>query len=151
MDHATAKNCPFCRMREGDLEHVTLLEEKDVFAVMDLYPATTGHVLVLPKRHVETIYEMPVELGSRIMSTAIRVAKAIKETLSPDGINLIQSNGTAAGQTVSHFHLHVVPRYAGDPVLLQFGHGDRPERLSELKRIASMVKSGFNQPRKEAL
>jgi histidine triad (HIT) family protein len=151
MDHVTKKNCPFCRMTEGDLEYVALLEEKDVFAVMDLYPATTGHVLVLPKRHIETIYEMPVELGCRIMSTAIRVAKAIKETLSPDGINLIQSNGTAAGQAISHFHLHVVPRYAGDPVLLQFGHGNKSERLSELKRIASLVKSGFIRQREETL
>jgi histidine triad (HIT) family protein len=151
MDHATEKNCPFCRMREGDLEYVALLEEKDLFAVMDLHPATSGHVLVLPKRHVETIYEMPIELGSRIMSTAIRVARAIKETLSPDGINLIQSNEAAAGQAISHFHLHVVPRYAGDPIVLQFGHGSRSEKLSELKRIASLVNSGFSRQRKETL
>ena len=91
---------------------------------------------------------MPPDLGARIMTTAIRVAKAIKEKLSPNGLNLVQSNEAAAGQAVPHFHLHIVPRYKGDPVRLRFGHGTIPERVAELERIASLVKSGLRPERK---
>jgi histidine triad (HIT) family protein len=82
------------------------------------------------------------------MNTAIMVAKVIKEKISPDGLNLIQSNEAAAGQTVSHFHLHIVPRYKGDPVILQFGHESMPERVTELERIASLLKSGLRPEKK---
>jgi histidine triad (HIT) family protein len=137
------EDCPFCKMVRRELEHVPVLEDRQILAVMDLYPATAGHVLVLPKKHIETLYEMPADLGARIMAATIMLAKAIKEKLSPDGLNLIQSNQPQAGQTVSHFHLHIVPRYKGDPVILQFGHGSTPERVAELERIAAMVKSGL--------
>jgi histidine triad (HIT) family protein len=143
MNRPTDRDCPFCRIGMHELEHVAVLEDEDVLAVMDRYPATPGHVLVLPKRHIETLYEMPEYLGARIMTTAVLVAKAIKEKLSPAGMNLIQSNEAAAGQTVSHFHLHIVPRYEGDRVLLQFGHGNRAERAPELERIASLLKLGL--------
>ena len=89
-------------MGRHELDHVAVLEDKDILVVMDLYPATPGHVLVLPKQHIETTYEIPADLGARIMTTAILVAKAIKEDLSPNGLNLVQSNEAAAGQTVPH-------------------------------------------------
>jgi histidine triad (HIT) family protein len=144
MNRLNNGDCPFCRMGRHELDHVSVIEEKDVLAIMDLFPATPGHVLVLPKQHIKTIYEMPPNLGARLMSTAIMVARAIKENLSPEGLNLVQSNEMAAGQTVPHFHLHIVPRYKGDPVILQFGHGTTPERTVELERIASLVKSGLS-------
>jgi histidine triad (HIT) family protein len=140
MDRPTDKDCPFCKMARHELDHVPVLEEKDVLAIMDLYPATPGHVLVLPKKHVETLYEMSPDLGAHLVTTTITVAKAIKEKLSPDGLNLIQSNDVAAGQTVPHFHIHIVPRYESDPVILQFGHGNIPERVTELERIASLIR-----------
>ncbi len=151
MNRLTDEDCPFCSMGRHELDHVSVIDEKDMLAIMDLFPATPGHVLVFPKHHIKTIYEMPLDLGARLMSTAIMVAKAIKEKLSPDGLNLIQSNEVSAGQTVSHFHLHVVPRYKGDPVILQFGHGATPERTEKLERIASLVKSGLSPKRKETL
>jgi histidine triad (HIT) family protein len=151
MNRPTEKDCPFCKMGKHELDYVAVLEDKDILVVMDLYPATPGHVLVLPKRHIETLYEMPPDLGGHVMTTAIVVAKAIKERLSPDGLNLIQSNEVAAGQTVPHFHLHIVPRYQGDPILVQFGHGDIPDRVAELERIASLVKSGVTLERKGVL
>jgi histidine triad (HIT) family protein len=141
LDVLTHEDCPFCKMGRHELDHVAVLEDKEVLAIMDLYPATPGHVLVFPKQHIATLYQMPPDLGARIMTTTIAVAKAIKEKLSPDGLNLIQSDEVAAGQTVSHFHLHIVPRYRGDPVILQFGHGNTPERVTELARIASLLKS----------
>jgi histidine triad (HIT) family protein len=149
MDRLTNEDCPFCKMARHELDHVAVLEDREVLAVMDLYPATCGHVLVLPKKHIETLYEIPADLGARLMVTAITVAKAIKEKLSPVGLNLIQSNEATAGQTVPHFHLHIVPRYKGDPVILQFGHGNAPEKVTELERIASLVKSGLRKESKE--
>jgi histidine triad (HIT) family protein len=144
----TREDCPFCKMARNELDHVAVLEDKDILVVMDLYPATPGHVLVLPKQHIETVYEMPAGLGAHLMTTTITVAKAIKEKLSPDGLNLIQSNEAGAGQTIFHFHLHIVPRYKGDPVILKFGHGDTSERVTELERIASLVKSELRPERR---
>lgn len=135
------KDCPFCRMSKDTSHHVVVFEDKDILVVMDLYPATPGHLLILPKTHIETIYEMPADLAARIMTTAVLMAKAIKEKLSPDGLNLIQSNEAAAGQTIPHFHLHIVPRYKHDSVFLQFGHGKVPEDVDELERIASLLKA----------
>jgi histidine triad (HIT) family protein len=138
-----AKGCPFCKMARHELPAVVIQEDNDILVIMDLYPATLGHILVLPKQHIENIYQMSPELGAHIMAAAITVAQAIKQKLSPDGLNLIQSNETVAGQTISHFHLHVVPRYSGDSVLLKFGHGSAPAKVDELERVAFLVKSAL--------
>ena len=145
MNRLTEYDCPFCTMVRHELSHVVVQEDNDILAIMDLYPAAPGHILVLPKEHIETIYTMPVEIGARIMITAMVIAKVIKQTLSPDGLNLIQSNETVAGQSVSHFHLHIVPRYKNDATILCFGHGNTPEKVVELERIASLVRSGLRQ------
>ena len=108
---------------------------------MDLYPATKRHAMVLPRRHVEDIYSMPEDLASRIMAIAIDVAKSIKLAMSPDGLNLVQANGTAAGQTNRHFHLHVIPRYHGDRVNLRFGRTALPESLESLRKTAALVRA----------
>jgi len=112
------KSCPFCKMVRHQIHAVVVYEDDEILAVMDLFPATPGHVLVLPKQHIENIYSLREDLASRIMMTATRIAKAIKQQLSPDGLNLIQSNKLAAGQAIPHFHLHVVPRYKDDQVVL---------------------------------
>jgi histidine triad (HIT) family protein len=135
------RDCALCKIVRQELKAVVVYEDNDILVIMDLYPATPGHMLVLSKQHIETIYAMPENLGARIMITAIAVAKSIKQKLSPYGLNLIQSNEVSAGQTVPHFHLHIVPRYRNDPVILRFGHGKIPEEIAELQRIASLVKS----------
>lgn len=139
------KNCPFCKMVRHELVAVSIYEDDSILAIMDLYPATPGHVLVLPKQHIEDIYSMPADLAASIVVTATELAKAIKRQLSPDGLNLIQSNGVAGGQTIPHFHLHIVPRYKDDPVLLRFGHGDMPANAEELERIASLIRPRLRQ------
>lgn len=137
------KDCPFCRLVRHELNAVVVHEDDEILAIMDLYPATPGHILVLPKRHIENIYVMPADLGARIMATAIAVAKAIKQKVSPDGLNLIQSNELAAGQTIPHFHLHIVPRYNGDPVSLRFGHDSVPAKINDLEKEASLINSAL--------
>jgi histidine triad (HIT) family protein len=130
-------------MVNHELNPVVVHEDKEILAIMDLYPATPGHILVLPKQHIEDIYAMSADMGARIMVTAIAVAKAIRQQLHPSGLNLIQANAVDAGQTIPHFHLHIVPRYQDDPVTLRFGHGSTPEAIRELERIASLLRSGL--------
>jgi histidine triad (HIT) family protein len=108
---------------------------------MDLFPAPPGHILVLPRQHIENIHLMSVDSGARIMATTITVAKAIKQQLSRDGLNLIQSNQLAAGQTIPHFHPHIAPRYGGEQVFLRFDHGDVPAKFADPKHLASLVVS----------
>jgi len=143
MDAKNREYCPFCKMARHELPAVVIQEDRDLLAVMDLYPATHGHILVLPKKHIENIYNMPSDLGAHLMVMAISIANVIKQKLSPDGINLIQSNELAAGQTVPHFHLHIVPRYRSDLVNLKFGHGDVPAKTEELERTAFLIRSGL--------
>lgn len=137
------KDCPFCKIIAHAAPAAIVCEDEETLAIMDLYPATTGHILVLPKRHIENIYAMPGELGARIMAVAVALARAIKRQLAPPGLNLIQANGANAGQTISHFHLHIVPRYSGDSVALRFGHSATPANLGELERLASLVRSAL--------
>ena len=144
MEKFNGTDCPFCKIAMHQLPAVIIQEDDDLLAIMDLFPATRGHVLVLPKKHIENIYLMPEVMGSRIMSTAIEISKSIKSNLSPDGLNLIQSNGLAAGQTVPHFHLHIVPRYNGDPVVLRFGHHNMPAKTEELELIAHQIRSALS-------
>ena len=134
-------DCPFCRIASHDVEAVIVYEDSELMAILDKFPATRGHTLVLTKEHIENIYSMPVELGARIMALTITLSRTMKRELSPDGLNLIQSNDIAAGQTIPHFHLHIVPRYKGDPVLLKFGHGTKPANLDELKKTALLFRT----------
>jgi histidine triad (HIT) family protein len=134
------KECPFCKIARHEIPAVVVREDNDLLVIMDFFSATPGHILVLPRQHVESIYSMPADIGAHIMATAIAVAKAIKQQLSPDGLNLVQSNEVAAGQTIPHFHLHIVPRYNGDPVVLQFGHGNVSEDFKNLEQTASLLR-----------
>ena len=108
------ENCIFCKIASGEIPSATLYEDDDFRVILDLGPATKGHSLILPKKHAANIAEMPDELLGRAMSVAKKVAVAMKEGLSCDGVNVVQNNGEAAGQTVFHFHMHLIPRYEGD-------------------------------------
>jgi histidine triad (HIT) family protein len=137
------KDCPFCKMVKGKLQPVKIYEDIEVLSIMDLFPAIQGHMLVLPKQHIENIYTMPGELGAHIMTVAISISQAIQNQFSPDGLNLIQANEKAAGQTIPHFHLHIVPRYKNDAVILRFGHGRIPAKQSNLEQLAFKVRSAL--------
>jgi len=140
VDTKNTQSCPFCRIASHEQPAEVLQEDEDALALMDLYPATPGHVLVIPKQHIENIYELPPELGAHLMVMAIGIARAIRQGLSPAGLNLIQSNETAGGQTIPHFHLHIVPRYKDDLVALSFGHGNAPAPTGDLRRMASLIR-----------
>ena len=106
--------CIFCKIASGEIPSNTIFEDDNFRVILDLGPATKGHALVLPKAHYADLFEIPEETLAGAVTTGKKVAAMMKKTLKCDGLNLVQNNGEAAGQTVMHFHLHVIPRYEGD-------------------------------------
>lgn len=107
-------NCIFCKIANGEIPSRTVYEDEDFRAILDLGPATKGHTLILPKDHAANLYELPDETAKKLLPAAKKVAALLRDRLGCEGLNLVQNNGELAGQTVMHFHLHVIPRYADD-------------------------------------
>jgi len=108
--------CPFCEISSGEAPASIVYQDAAVMAFMDLRAADAGHVLVIPRKHWETIHEIPDSTLVDIFRVAKRVAGAVKEAVSAEGINVVQSNGRAAYQMVNHLHVHVIPRFQGDAI-----------------------------------
>ena len=106
--------CIFCKIANGEIPSKTLYEDEQFRVILNTGAATRGHALILPKKHADNLFELPDELAAEVMKLAKKMALTLKGKLHCDGLNLVQNNGAAAGQTVSHFHLHVIPRYEGD-------------------------------------
>ena len=107
-------NCIFCKIAKGEIPSKTLYEDERFRVILDLGPATKGHALILPKAHYADLYELPEELAGEAMKLAKKMAAKMTEKLKCEGFNLIQNNGDMAGQTVFHFHMHMIPRYQAD-------------------------------------
>lgn len=108
------EDCIFCKIANGEIPSKTLYEDERFRVILDLGPAAKGHALILPKDHAADLYELPDETASAVLLLAKKMAAVMVEKLHCDGLNLVQNNGEAAGQTVRHFHLHMIPRYVGD-------------------------------------
>ena len=107
-------NCIFCKIANGDIPSKTLYEDEQFRVILDLGPATKGHALILPKNHYANIYELPEDVAGDVMKLAKKMATTMTDKLGADGLNLVQNNGEIAGQTVFHYHLHLIPRYKED-------------------------------------
>lgn len=107
-------SCIFCKIANGAIPSKTIYEDEDFRVILDLGPATKGHALILPKKHSANLYELPDETASKVMVLAKKLATKMTEKLSCDGFNIVQNNGEVAGQTVMHYHLHLIPRYQDD-------------------------------------
>ncbi|MDE6686255.1 MAG: HIT family protein [Lachnospiraceae bacterium] len=107
-------SCIFCKIANGVIPSKTIYEDGDFRVILDLGPATKGHALILPKEHSANLYELPDETASKVMVLAKKMATKMTEKLSCDGFNIVQNNGEVAGQTVMHYHLHLIPRYQDD-------------------------------------
>jgi len=131
-------DCIFCKIAEGEIPSITLYEDDMFRVILDLGPATKGHALILPKQHAANIYELPDETAAAVMVLAKKMAKVMKDKLQCDGLNLVQNNGEAAGQTVNHFHLHMIPRYKGDGQAINWipGNPAKEELEAVRKQIA---------------
>lgn len=122
--------CIFCKIANGEIPSATLYEDNDFRVILDVNPASKGHTLILPKKHAENLYDLPDETASKALVLAKNMASKIEKALECDGLNLVQNNGETAGQTVFHFHMHIIPRYKNDSVKL----GWKPGKLSDAMR-----------------
>lgn len=127
-------NCIFCKIANGEIPSKTLHEDEDFRVILDLGPATKGHALILPKNHFKNIYELPEEVAANVMKLAKKMAETMTEKLSCDGFNLVQNNGEAAGQTVFHFHMHLIPRYENDGQQIEWAVGESTSEELEAVR-----------------
>jgi histidine triad (HIT) family protein len=125
----TDPDCIFCKIVAGELPAQKIDEDERTIAFMDISPATRGHALVIPRNHARDLTEIPQEDLHAVVSAAQRLARKMPDALGADGVNLLNSCGQEAWQTVFHFHLHVIPRYADDPLRLPWipGPGDSDE------------------------
>lgn len=142
--HMKKDDCIFCKLANGDIPVEPIYEDDTVKVIFDASPASTGHMLIIPKEHVSNIYELEDELASHIFKTAAKIARAMKNVMDYDGLNVVQNNGEAAGQTVFHFHMHLIPRYKDDGVNVGWNPGTPDEeKLSEIrKNIAKEISNG---------
>lgn len=131
------EDCIFCKIANGEIPSKTLYENKDFRVILDLAPATKGHALVLPKSHAANIYELSDDMASKALVVAKGMVIKMTEVLKCDGFNLVQNNGETAGQTVSHFHIHLIPRYEGDGQKINWVPGEMSQE--ELEEIKNMI------------
>ena len=130
------KECIFCKIANGDIPSKELYEDDEFKVILDLGPATRGHALILPKNHYANLYELPDGEASKVMLLAKKMAGQMTKKLGCDGFNLVQNNGRAAGQTVFHFHMHLIPRYKGDKAgILWEPKTTTPEEMQEVERL----------------
>lgn len=130
-------DCLFCGIVAGEVPGQIVDSDEHTVAFMDINPATRGHALVVPRRHSVDLMEVSDEDLTHTMLAARRLARRIRDTLEPDGFNILNSCGSAAWQTVFHFHVHVIPRYADDPLKLPWvpGPGDADEIAAVAERL----------------
>ena len=124
-------NCIFCKIANGEIPSATLYEDEEFRVILDLGPASKGHALILPKSHAANIYELSDEMAAKAMILAKKMATAMTAALKCDGFNIVQNNGECAGQTVFHFHMHLIPRYEGDQVGLTWKPGELTDEMKE--------------------
>jgi histidine triad (HIT) family protein len=109
-------DCQFCRIVRGESEARIVFQDNDVLAFFPTNPATLGHTLVIPTRHIVDIWALSPEEAGPLWEATLGLAHAVRRAMSPDGLNVINSAGQAASQSIFHFHIHVVPRWLGDPI-----------------------------------
>lgn len=125
------ENCIFCKLANGEIPTATLYEDDDFRVILDAGPASKGHALILPKEHFKDLYELDDEVASKALVLAKKMIIKLTDVLGCDGYNIVQNNGETAGQTVFHFHIHLIPRYKDDEVGLGWKMGELTEEDKE--------------------
>lgn len=131
-------DCIFCKLANGDIPTNVVYEDSDFTVIMDASPATKGHSLILPKNHFANLFELDEETAKKVLPLAKKVATHMTEKLGCDGFNLVQNNGETAGQTVFHFHMHLIPRYNDDNQVIGWKPNDAD--ADEQKKILDTIK-----------
>ena len=123
------ENCIFCKIAAGEIPSATLYEDEDFRVILDLGPASKGHALILPKEHYRNLYDIDDETLAKAALLAKKMVKKLTDVLGCDGYNVVQNNEPCAGQTVFHFHMHLIPRYEGDSVGLGWPAGELTDEV----------------------
>ena len=134
-------DCIFCKIAAGEIPSRKIYEDKDLIAIMDLNPTSKGHSLIIPKEHCTNIYDIDEDIAAKVMKTAKKLATKMTVALNCDGFNLLQNNGETAGQTMFHFHMHLIPRYlnAKNNDILSWSHETfTPEEMAEIRDSLKM-------------
>jgi len=136
---AADSDCIFCKIVAGAVPCFKLFEDRTTLAFMDINPVHDGHCLVIPKAHYPTIFEIAPAAFAAVGRTAIRLASAVNRAIAPDGINLVQSNGKGAAQSVGHFHIHILPRRLGDGLLVNWEL--KPGDMAQIATVAERIRA----------
>lgn len=120
-------NCIFCKLANGEIPTRTLYEDEEFRIILDAGPLTRGHALILPKKHARDVFELDEETAGKVYRLAKQFGAKMAAALKADGMNILQNNGSAAGQSVFHFHMHLIPRYKKDGVRLGMEGGNEPD------------------------
>ncbi|WP_282035386.1 HIT family protein [Metabacillus indicus] len=136
--------CIFCKIVNGEIPSAKVFENEHVVAFLDISQVTKGHTLVIPKIHKENIYELTPEIARNLFETVPKIANAIKEQFQPVGMNILNNNGEKAGQSVFHYHIHLIPRYGkGDGFGAVWKTHTEDYTPDDLKQIASTIQEGL--------
>lgn len=126
------ENCIFCKIANGEIPSETIFEDDTFRVILDLNPASKGHALIIPKQHCRDVCDLDNDIAAKVLPLAAKMGMAMKKALGCVGFNLVQNNGDAAGQTVFHFHVHIIPRYEDGPAMVTWEPGTAgPEELSQ--------------------
>lgn len=131
------ENCIFCKIGSGDIPSYKLYEDEDFKVFLDLSPTSYGHALIIPKEHYKNLFELDDTIASKALVLAKKVGAAMMNTLHCDGLNVLQNNGGAAGQTMFHFHIHLIPRYKEDDTKIIFAENSLTE--DDAKKIIDLI------------
>ena len=135
------ENCIFCKIANGEIPSTTLYEDEMFRVILDLGPASRGHALILPKEHFKDVCELDEKTAAKVLPLGAKIGAAMKKSLGCTGFNLVQNNGTSAGQTVFQFHMHIIPRYENGPAMVDWTPGKaEPE---ELAATAQLIQEGL--------
>ena len=134
-------DCIFCKIANGEIPSSTVYEDENFRAILDLGPASDGHTIILPKNHFADLLDADAETRAEAINIAAKIGSAMKKGLGCAGFNIVQNNGEAAGQTVFHLHIHVIPRYEGGPHIAEWTPGENTddERAEILNKITSAM------------
>ncbi|MEA5083986.1 MAG: HIT family protein [Lachnospiraceae bacterium] len=127
-------NCIFCKIIKGDIPSATIFENEEFKVILDRFPSNQGHVLIMPKQHCANIFEIDPDKAGRLFSLAVKIAGVMKKSLGFTDMNVLQNNGEIAGQTVHHFHMHLIPRYENDGVQVKWSQLDLTDEQIESVR-----------------
>ena len=132
-------NCIFCKIISGEIPSATIFEDDKFKVILDRFPGNIGHVLILPKKLYSDIFEIDEDRAADLFRLAVKVAKNMKIVLGFEAMNVVQNNGSLAGQTVHHFHMHLIPRYDNDKVNIKWEQLDlTDEQIAEVREKLSM-------------